>query len=101
MRVKDSKTNKAYYFEWSTISDDVNSDVVDTDGFVELHFKLTGHRYVNKGCWAKQFALDMIQLSKTNVSTAEYTRKELLDCSDSHGTVKSLVAYCKTNLVKM
>jgi hypothetical protein len=101
MRVKDSKTKKVYYFQWSTISDDVNSDVTDADGFVELHYKLTGHNYPNRNIWAEVFALNMIQLSKFNVSTLAYTRAELLACSDEHKTVKSLVEYCKTNFVKM
>ena len=101
MRVKDSKTKKVYYFQWSTISDDVNSDVTDADGFVELHYKLTGHNYAHRDIWAMAFAKDMIQLSKTNVSTEHYTRAELLECSYEHKTVKSLLEYCKANYVKL
>ena len=101
MRVKDSKTKKVYYFEWSTISDSPCSDAVDTDGFIELHHMLEEHKYANKSEWAEAFALDMIQLGKTNVNNLLYARKELLACSDDYKTVKSLVEYCKQNFIKM
>jgi hypothetical protein len=95
MRVKDSKTKKVYYFEWSTITDDVNSDVVDTDGFIDLHHTLCASKFKTSAEWAEAFAKDMIQLGKTNVSNPDYTRAELLSASDEHKTVKSLVEYCK------
>lgn len=101
MRVKDSKTKKVYYFQWSTISDDVNSDVVDADGFDELHHKICRGNFSTPQEWAEAFARDRIQLGKTNVSNPNYTRAELLECSDEHKTVKSLVEYCKANLVKL
>ena len=101
MRVKDSKTKKVYYFHWSTINYDISSDVTDADGFVELHHHLCASDFKISAEWAMQFVKDMIQLGKTNVSTPEYTRAELLACSDDHKTVKSLVAYCKANFVKM
>ncbi len=101
IRVKDSKTKKVYYFQWSTISDDVNSDVVDADSFDELHHQLCRNNFKTANAWAEAFARDRIQLGKTNVSNPEYTRKELLACSDEYKTVKSLVEYCKANLVKL
>lgn len=101
MRVKDSQTKKVYYFQWSTIVDDVVSDVVDTDGFVELHHQKCASNFKTSAEWAEAFARDRIQLGKTNVSTPEYTRAELLACSDDHKTVKSLVEHCKINFVKL
>ena len=101
IRVKDSKTKKAYYFQWSTISDEPNSEAVEIDDFVELHHELCASKFKNRCEWAKQFALDMIQLGKTNVSNPDYTRAELLSASDEYKTVKSLLEYCKANLVKL
>lgn len=101
MSVKNNQTKKVYYFQWSTISDDVNSDVVNADGFVELHHRLCADKFKNSGEWAEAFAKDRIQLGKTNVSNPDYTRAELLVCSDNHDTVESLIEYCKTNFVKM
>jgi hypothetical protein len=101
MRVKDSKTKKVYYFQWSTISDDVNSDVVDADSFDELHHQLSRSKFKTPQEWAEAFAKDRIQLGKTNVSNPDYTRAELLSASDEHKTVKSLLEFCKANVVKI
>lgn len=101
MRVKDNKSKEVYYFQWSTITDEPNSEVVNANDFVELHYALESEKYATgDDGWAEQFANDMIQLSKTNVSTPDYTRAVLLACSDNYKTVKSLVEYCRTNLVK-
>ena len=75
MRVQDKETKKVYYFEWSTISDEPNSEAVETDDFVELHHELKASSFTDSGKWAKAFAQDMIQLGKTNVSSPDYTRK--------------------------
>lgn len=101
MRVKDSKTNKVYYFQWSTMSDAPFGDAVDTDGFVELHHQIHGGKFTGRDHWAVLFSTDMIQLGKTNVSNPDFKRAELLSCSDDYKTVKSLVEYCKTNFVKL
>jgi hypothetical protein len=99
MKVKDSKTKKVYYFQWSTISDSPCSDAVETNGFIGLHYQLCRSNFETSTEWAEAFARDRIQLGKTNVSTPEYTRAELLACSDDHKTVKSLLEFCKANLV--
>lgn len=99
MKVKDKETDKVYYFEWSTVSDEPNSQAVETDDFVELHHELRANRFKSRDEWAKSFAEDMSQLGATNVSHPDYTRKELLDCSDNYRTLKSLVEYAKANLI--
>jgi hypothetical protein len=101
IRVKDSKTKKVYYFQWSTISDSPCSDAVETNDFDELHHQICRSNFKTPYAWAEAFARDRIQLGKTNVSNSEYTRAELLACSDEYKTVKSLVEYCKANLVKL
>jgi len=100
MKVEDVKEGKTYFFEWSTISDEPNSQAVETDDFVELHYELRAKNFKSRDEWAKSFAEDMSQLGATNVSHPDYTRKELLDCSDEYRTVKSLVEYAKANLVE-
>jgi len=100
MRVKDSQTKKVYYFQWSTISDSPCSDAVETNDFDELHHQISRSKFKTSVEWAEAFARDRIQLGKTNVSNPEYTRKELLACSDEHKTVNSLIEYCKANIVK-
>ena len=101
MKVKDSKTKKVYYFQWSTISDSPCSDAVETNGFIGLHYQLCRSNFETSTEWAEAFAKDRIQLGKTNVSNPDYTRAELLTCSDDFKTVKSLVEYCKQNFVEM
>ena len=98
VKVEDKETKKVYYFEWSTVSDEPNSQAVETDDFVELHHELRANGK-SRDEWAKSFAEDKIQLSKTNVSNPHYTRKELLECSDNYKTLKSLVEYAKANLI--
>jgi len=95
IRVKDPQTKITYYFQWSTISDSPCSDVVNADKFDELHHQMCRSNFNTRDEWAEAFARDRIQLGKTNVSTPDYTRKELLACSDDYKTVKSLVEYCK------
>lgn len=101
VKIKDSKSKKIYYLEWSTINDKPNSEAVDVDGFVELHNKLRRKNFKTSAEWAMAFAKDRIQLTKTNVSNPEYTLGELLECSNEYKTKKSLVEYCKANYVKM
>jgi hypothetical protein len=100
VKVQDKETKKVYYFEWSTVSDEPNSQAVETDDFVELHHELRANNFKSRDEWAKGFAEDMSQLGKTNVSNPYYTRKELLECSDEYKTLKSLVEYAKANLIK-
>lgn len=100
IKVKDKETKKVYFFEWSTISDEPNSEAVETDDFVELHHELCASSFPDKKKWAETFARDMIQLGKSNVSNPDYTRGELMSCSDEYKTLESLVEYCKANLKK-
>jgi hypothetical protein len=101
IRVKDSQTKKTFYVQWSTISDSPCSDAVETDNFDEFHHRICRSSFAQPDQWAEQFTRDRIQLSKTNVSNPDYTRKELLSASDDYRTVKSVVEYCKANLIKI
>jgi len=101
IKVEDVKEGRTYFFEWSTISDEPNSDAVEGEkDFETLHWTLKANLCKNKAEWKKLFKEDLANLNEGNVSNPDYTRKELLDCSDEYKTLKSLVAYAKANLIQ-
>jgi hypothetical protein len=81
IKVENKKTKKEYFVGWSTISDSVNSDVMDAESF-KKNVTLTDEQ---------QKSLD-----ETGCSNPYYTIEELVDCSDDFPTMKALIEYCET-----
>ena len=81
IKVENKKTKKEYFVGWSTISDSVNSDVMDAESF-KKNITLTDEQ---------QKSLD-----ETGCSNPYYTVEELVECSNDFPTMKSLIDYCET-----
>lgn len=80
IKLEDKKTKKEYFVGWSTISDSINSDVMDAESF-KKNVTLTDEQ---------QKSLD-----ETGCSNPYYTIDELIECSDDFPTKKSLLEYCR------
>ena len=87
IKLEDSEQNQTYYFEWSTISDAPNSQVVTDFGAFFFMYNQLG--YTN-------FQEDLKNLKETGVSSPHYTLEELLECSDDFDTVEKLLDFCRT-----
>jgi hypothetical protein len=79
LKLEDKKRKKTFFVGWSTISDSVNSEIMDEEYF-KKNVTLTEE---------EQKSLD-----ETGCSNPYYTIKELLECSDDFPTKKSLINYC-------
>jgi hypothetical protein len=83
IKFTDKKTKKKYFVGWSTITDCVNTDVMDSKTFKKT-VMLTDEQ---------QKSLD-----KTGCSNPNYTIRELIECSDEFRNRKDLLEYCKKSL---
>ena len=85
IKLEDKKNKTAYFFEWSTISDSVNSQVVTEDQFKFMYDQLG---YTN-------YQEDLKNLNETGVSNPHYTLEELLECSDDFTSKRKLMVFCR------
>ncbi len=79
LKLEDKRRKKTFFVGWSTVTDTVNSDVMDAKAFEE-NVRLTDEQRES--------------LEKTGCSHPHYTISELLNCSDDFPTRKSLMKYC-------
>lgn len=79
LKVEDKKKKKTFFVEWSTISDSVNSEIMDTETF-EKRVTITEE--------------ERKLLNETGCSSPHYTIKELFECSDDIRSMKALINYC-------
>ena len=89
IKLEDKEKDQTYYFEWSTISDSINSKIAN--GFGAFFFMYNTLSYTD-------FEGDLKRLKETGVSNPHYTLDELLECSDDFNTVEELLEYCRTVL---
>ena len=83
IKLKDSKTKKQFFMEWSTISDEPNSPIWDEDTF-KKNVQLTDE--------------EQTSLDKIRCSNPYYTVAELISISPEFNTQKQLLKYCIENV---
>ena len=86
IKLDDKKKKTSYFFEWSTISDAPNSQVVEIEDFEFMYHQLGYSDFIN----------DMQRLNKTGVSSPHYSLEELLEMSDDFDTEEKLLEFCRT-----
>jgi hypothetical protein len=87
IKLEDKEMKKTYFFEWSTISDSINSQVVTSETRFAFMYEMLGYG---------DLAGDTQRLNETGVSSPFYTLDELLECSPNFNTVDKLLKFCRT-----